>query len=127
MEVGVIEVNKGRPGGKRQRLDKRPERLHTKFLWADEVVEGTQVDDGSPNARFLLGSKEESQSESLAPGFGWNKADGPFLKESLDLQLQRLPLGALCSDGGRMEDGSGWRSARELEGVAGDGCENPFV
>ena len=49
------------------------------------MVEGTQVDDRSSNARFLLGSKEESRSDSLAPGFGWNKEDGPFLKKSLNL------------------------------------------
>ena len=40
MEVGVLEVNIGSQGGKRQGRDDTPEHLHTKFLWADEAVEG---------------------------------------------------------------------------------------
>ena len=46
MEVGVLEVDRGCTGGERQRLNNRPERLHAKFLWADEAVEGKQLDNG---------------------------------------------------------------------------------
>ena len=68
MELGVLEVDRGSPGRKKQRLDDRPECLHSEFPWVDEAVEGMQVDDGSPNAWFLLESKEENQK-----GFGWNR------------------------------------------------------
>ena len=48
----------------------RLDRLYAKFLWSDGAVEGTQVDNGSKDAQFLLGGEEESQNESLALGLG---------------------------------------------------------
>ena len=64
MEVGILEVDRGRPGRKIQRLDDRPECLHRNFFGQIKRLR-TQVDNGSPNAWLLLGSQEECRSIPL--------------------------------------------------------------
>ena len=68
VQVGILQVDGGRPHWRNQGADNRPESLQAELLRADELVERAKVDNPPRNAEFLLGSKEEGGGEPAGLG-----------------------------------------------------------